>query len=342
MIINMTGGGADTSVVTAKAADVLAGEIIVDADGNPVEGTMPNRGAISKTLDTSTKSYTIPEGYYSGGDVAIVTESKSVTPSTSAQTVTPSTGKVLESVSVDAIQTATQATPSISVNSSGLITASATQSAGYVSSGTKSATKQLTTQAAKTVTPSTSSQTAVESGKYTTGAVMVSAVPTQTKTATPSTSSQTIKPDSGKYLSQVTVNAVSTQTKTVTPTSSAQNVYPDSGKFLSQVTVEAIPSTYKAIHTGSMSSSAGSSSPRYKVTITDSSILSSSTTIPFLFLYNEDYPSHYTRYGFDVTNGTNLVDAEDISATVSISSGKIVIGADQPGVTDCTNYIFVI
>ena len=37
----------------------------------------------------------------------------------------------------------TQATPSISVSSSGLITASATQSGGIVTAGTKSATKQL-------------------------------------------------------------------------------------------------------------------------------------------------------------------------------------------------------
>lgn len=69
--------------------------------------------------------------------------------------------------------TATQATPSITISSDGKITASATQSAGYVAAGTKSATKQLTTQAAKTVTPTTSNQTAVASGRYTTGAVTV-------------------------------------------------------------------------------------------------------------------------------------------------------------------------
>lgn len=67
----------------------------------------------------------------------------------------------------------TQATPGISVSSSGLITASVTQSGGIVTAGTKSATKQLTTQAAKTVTPGVSSQTAVASGRYTTGAVTV-------------------------------------------------------------------------------------------------------------------------------------------------------------------------
>lgn len=66
-----------------------------------------------------------------------------------------------------------QATPSISVSSSGLITANAAQDAGHVAAGTKSATKQLTTQAGKTVTPTTNRQTAVSSGRYTTGAVYV-------------------------------------------------------------------------------------------------------------------------------------------------------------------------
>lgn len=66
-----------------------------------------------------------------------------------------------------------QATPTISVSSGGLITASATQSGGIVEGGTKSATQQLTTQGAKTVTPGTTAQTAVASGRYTTGAVTV-------------------------------------------------------------------------------------------------------------------------------------------------------------------------
>ena len=53
----------------------------------------------------------------------------------------------------------TQATPSISVSTGGLITASATQSAGKVAAGTKSATQQMTTQAAQTITPGTTSKT---------------------------------------------------------------------------------------------------------------------------------------------------------------------------------------
>lgn len=66
-----------------------------------------------------------------------------------------------------------QATPSISVSSGGLITATTTQSSGIVASGSKSATQQLTTQAAKTVTPTTAEQIAVASGTYTTGDVKV-------------------------------------------------------------------------------------------------------------------------------------------------------------------------
>ena len=76
-------------------------------------------------------------------------------------------------VTVNAIPKAAQATPSISISTRGLITASATQSEGYVSAGTKSATNQMTTQKGKDVYPGTTRQLAVAAWRYTIGNIYV-------------------------------------------------------------------------------------------------------------------------------------------------------------------------
>lgn len=94
----------DVSSVTAAAGDVLTGKVIVLADGTVTTGTMANNGAVSKTLDVTTITYTIPKGYHSGsGAVKIVLETKTVTPTKSAQDITPTAGKVLSKVTVEAI-----------------------------------------------------------------------------------------------------------------------------------------------------------------------------------------------------------------------------------------------
>ena len=94
----------DTSSVTATAADVLTGKIFVTADGTVTPGGMINNGAVNKTLDVTSITYTIPKGYHSGsGKVQIVLETKSVTPSKSVQKVAPTAGKVLSEVTVEAI-----------------------------------------------------------------------------------------------------------------------------------------------------------------------------------------------------------------------------------------------
>ena len=135
--------GIDTADATAVAGDILSGKTAYGAYGK-ITGTIAAK--TYSNLSASGATVTVPAGYYA----AQATKS---------------------------VATATQATPSISVNSSGLITASATQTAGYVNAGTKSGTKQLFTQAAKTVTPSSSVQTAVNSGVYTTGEIKVAAIP---------------------------------------------------------------------------------------------------------------------------------------------------------------------
>lgn len=65
---------------------------------------MPNRGAVSQTLDTATTSYAIPAGYHNGnGQVNIVLEEKTATPTATAIDITPSTGKVLSKVTINPI-----------------------------------------------------------------------------------------------------------------------------------------------------------------------------------------------------------------------------------------------
>lgn len=94
----------DVSSVTAAASDVLAGKIFVTSAGAVTTGEMPNNGAVNKTLTAQEQNYTIPKGYHSGtGSVSISPESKTATPTKAQQTISPTSGKVLTSVIVEAI-----------------------------------------------------------------------------------------------------------------------------------------------------------------------------------------------------------------------------------------------
>lgn len=221
----------------AIAADLLIGKELINGIGSKVIGTMPNNGAISSTMDgINTKSVTIPQGYTSGGAVALdntiddeVSEQADLIAQIAATVDSlpeaESGGVVLPSLSNPAssahilsgkeaidsngnkitgtiatktvdnltasgsvitvpsgyystnvtksVTSTTQATPSITVDANGLITAIASQTAGWVTAGSKSATKQLAFQAAKTITPSTTDQVAVSSGYYTGGNITV-------------------------------------------------------------------------------------------------------------------------------------------------------------------------
>lgn len=91
----------------------------------------------------------------------------------SGPTVTVPAG-LYSSQATKTVSSGTQPNPTISVNSStGVITASYSQSAGYVSSATKSSTQSLTTKSAQTYTPGTTNQT-ISSGQYLTGTQTIS------------------------------------------------------------------------------------------------------------------------------------------------------------------------
>ena len=130
-------GGTDLPTLQnpGDADKLLEGYQLIDQSGQAVTGTIPSKSGTDLTASGAT--VTVPAGYY---------------PTQASKSVA----------------TATQATPSVAVDSGGKITASATQAAGYVSAGTKTGTMQMTVQAAKTWTPGTSDQT-IASGRYLTG-----------------------------------------------------------------------------------------------------------------------------------------------------------------------------
>ena len=119
------GGGADLDVITASAADILAGKMGVDKEGDPVAGTMPNRGTVSTTL-TAGQVYTIPAGYHNGSGKITATDLASQTPGNAVagdiikpKTAWVSGGRVTGTLEDRAKQT-------------GAVSVSASSSAGYV------------------------------------------------------------------------------------------------------------------------------------------------------------------------------------------------------------------
>lgn len=197
----------NVSAVTAAAGDVLTGKVIVSATGESVAGEMVNNGAVTRTLDATSnnQSYTVPQGYHSGlGSVSIVLESKSATPTKSAQTITPTTGKVLSSVSVAAIPAAYQDVTNVDAAAGDVLAGKVIVAAD----GTE-VTGTMTERGAvsKTLDATTGNQSYTVPAGHHNGSGTV-AIVLEEKSATPTTASQNITPTSGKVLSKVTVAAI--------------------------------------------------------------------------------------------------------------------------------------
>ena len=124
----------DTTDADASASEILDGKYAY-VNKNKIEGSMPNRGAVTGTISSISTPYTIQNGYHDGsgtvdidatskaniaaGNIregvqilgvtgtyegeAVPTEVKNVTPYTTAQTITPTSGYNISQVNVAAI-----------------------------------------------------------------------------------------------------------------------------------------------------------------------------------------------------------------------------------------------
>lgn len=192
----------DVSSVTAVAGDVLTGKVIVTAGGGVTTGTMANNGAVNKTLTAADSSYTVPKGYHSGeGAVSIVPEAKTATPTKQQQTVTPTSGKVLSSVTVAAIPPEYITTTDATATADQILV----DETAYVAGKKVTGTMPNVGSANKTLDTTTTSFTIAKGYHDGTGAVNIV---TETKSATPTKSEQSITPTTGKVLSKVTVGAI--------------------------------------------------------------------------------------------------------------------------------------
>lgn len=201
----------DVSSVTAGAGDVLTGKIIVAADGTVIPGTMTNNGAVAKTLDVTTITYTIPKGYHNGtGTVKITLEKKTVTPTKNSQTITPTSGKVLSEVVVEKIPDEYILTDDADAIAADILIDKSAYVDGVKVDGTMPNNGSVT----KTLDATTTSQPIAKGFHDGTGAVNI--VP-ETKSATPTKSAQTISPSTGKVLSSVSVAPIPDAYQDVTP-----------------------------------------------------------------------------------------------------------------------------
>ena len=226
----------DVSSVTATAPDVLTGKVIVTEDGTVTTGTMANNGAVAKTLTASDPTYTVPKGYHSGtGSVSISPETKTATPTTEKQTITPTSGKVLSSVTVEAIPANYIDTTDATATADKILL----DETAYVGGEKVTGTMPNNGSVSKTLDGTTTSF-GISAG-YHDGTGSVNIV-TETKTATPTKSSQTVNATAGKVMTSVTVDAIPAAYQDVTGVTAAATDVLD-GKFIVLATGEKVEGT---------------------------------------------------------------------------------------------------
>lgn len=170
------GGGADLDVITAGAGDVVAPKVIVNKDGEPLAGTLPDKNdtaqAAAASLDTTNKrlQMAVPVlGRYNTGS-KLYTAYSAIT-----SLIGLTAAKLMKGQSVLGID--------------GMATGDATAAAGDILSGKTAYVNgnkipgSMATLAGGTYTPGTSPQTIACSGKKMTSNIVIAAIPSGVSTS---------------------------------------------------------------------------------------------------------------------------------------------------------------
>lgn len=197
------------------AAALLKGHkaIAKNSDGEAmvVDGEMPNNGAVSQVLNTSTTSYKVPEGYHNGsGTVSVSLEQKTATPSKEQQHITPTDGKVLSKVTVDPIPDRygdVKQTSVYDVLQSHLLKGTAALGQDYNGNAVRVEGEMPNRAAIDETLDTTNSSVKIQNG-YHNGDGKVKIVLEEKEVAPLAQGNLEVTPTSGKVLSKVVVNPI--------------------------------------------------------------------------------------------------------------------------------------
>lgn len=277
-------------------------------------------GAIELTAGTSAFTKTSTADYSNGFITSVKvnptpSHSKTATPSTSKQTISPDSGKLLSSVEISAMPSGAY---SASVSAHTITNASASSSVSGTINDITTTTKPTSgtngtdyytiipslatvvgkseTTAKATIdtagylatnnkTSSSSKEVGVSAtqggNRYLSASTFGSETATnpnttELKSITAGTSTKYIPVNSGYIKSgNITVGPTPSQSKSVTPTMASQTVSPDSGKLLSSVIVNAVPSFSVTLSSNSWSSDSNTTIGKYYYNVSNSNITAS-------------------------------------------------------------------